>query len=147
MSTPRILVQLDPDSHPSVFDAVVAIDSNVDHLLQYAGVGVEAVRGLVHGAMFTRSPAELKNTALFIGGSSVSAGEALLKAVRDAFFGPIRCSVMFDGTDRTQQLPPLCYLRRGTCHWPARVRSFSAALAQLAVASRAWWQVKVDMHA
>ncbi len=47
--------------------------------------------------MFTRSPAELKNTAIFIGGSSVTAGQALLKAVCDSFFGPIRCSVMFDG--------------------------------------------------
>lgn len=97
MSTQRILVQLDPDSHASVFDAVVAIDSQVDHLLQYSDVAAESVRGLVHGAMFTRSPAELKNTALFIGGSSVPAGESLLKAVCDAFFGPIRCSVMFDG--------------------------------------------------
>ena len=97
MSTQRILVQLDPDKHASVFDAVVAIDSQVDHLLQYSGVEAESVRGLVHGAMFTRSPAELKNTALFIGGSSVPVGESLLKAVCDSFFGPIRCSVMFDG--------------------------------------------------
>ncbi len=97
MSTKRILVQLDPDPHASVFDAVVAIDSQVDHLLQYAGVEAEAVRGLVHGAIFTRSPAELKNTAIFIGGSSVAVGETLLKAVCKAFVGPMRCSVMFDG--------------------------------------------------
>lgn len=97
MSTQRILVQLDPDRHASVFDAVVAIDSQVDHLLQYAGVEPEVVRGLVHGAIFTRSPAELKNTAVFIGGSSVSAGEAVLAAVCKSFVGPMRCSVMFDG--------------------------------------------------
>ncbi len=97
MSTKRILVQLDPDPHASVFDAVVAIDSQVDHLLQYSSVEVKSVQGLVHGAMFTRSPAELKNTAIFIGGSSVAAGEALLQAARQSFFGPVRCSVMFDG--------------------------------------------------
>lgn len=97
MSSPRILVQLDSDPHASVFDAVVAIDSQVDHLLQYAGVQVEYVQGLVHGAMFTRGPADLKNTALFIGGSSVPAGEAIMRAVCKSFFGPIRCSVMFDG--------------------------------------------------
>ena len=93
----RILLQLDPDAHASSFDAVVAIDSQIDHLLQYADVRAESVQGLVHGAMFTRGPADLKNTALFIGGSSVPAGEALLKAVRKTFFGPVRCSVMFDG--------------------------------------------------
>lgn len=97
MSSPRILLQLDPDSHASVFDAVVAIDSQVDQLLQYAGVQLDAVQGLVHGAMFTRGPAELKNTAIFIGGSSVPAGEAIMKAVCKTFIGPIRCSVMFDG--------------------------------------------------
>ena len=93
----RILLQLDPDAHASSFDAVVAIDSQIDHLLQYADVRAESVQGLVHGAMFTRGPADLKNTALFIGGSSVPAGEALLKAVCKTFFGPVRCSVMFDG--------------------------------------------------
>ncbi|MGN6135461.1 MAG: NAD(P)-dependent methylenetetrahydromethanopterin dehydrogenase [Aureliella sp.] len=97
MDFARILVQLDSDKHASVFDAVVAVDSGVDHLLQYAGVEPSGVRGLVHGAMFTRGPSELKNTAIFIGGSSVAQGEALLEEVRRAFFGPVRCSVMFDG--------------------------------------------------
>ncbi len=97
MSLARILIQLDPDAHASVFDAVVAIDADVDQLLQYANVEPSAVRGLVHGAMFTRGPADLKSTAIFIGGSSVSKGEALLSEVKKAYFGPVRCSVMFDG--------------------------------------------------
>jgi hypothetical protein len=97
MDFARILVQLDADKQASVFDAVVAIDSGVDHLLQYANIDAKDVRALVHGAMFTRGPNELKNTALFIGGSSVSHGEALLDEVRQSFFGPIRCSAMFDG--------------------------------------------------
>jgi len=56
MSPPKILVQLDSDPHASVFDAVVAVDAGVDHLLQYGAVAPEAVRDLVHGAMFTRGP-------------------------------------------------------------------------------------------
>ena len=35
----------------------------------------------MHGAMFTRGPQELMNTAIFIGGSNVAAGEALLQRV------------------------------------------------------------------
>lgn len=97
MDFARILVQLDPDKHASVFDAVVAIDSGIDHLLQMSDVQPDAVRGLVHGAMFTRGPNDLKNTAVFIGGSNVEKGEQILQEVRQAFFGPIRCSVMFDG--------------------------------------------------
>jgi len=92
----RILIQLDTESLPSVFDRVVAVDADVDELFSYGGVTPENVTGLVHGAIFTRGPDDLKNTALFIGGSNVSAGEALLKAVKKAFFGPMRVSVLMD---------------------------------------------------
>ncbi|MEX2185973.1 MAG: NAD(P)-dependent methylenetetrahydromethanopterin dehydrogenase [Pirellulales bacterium] len=96
MSKPKILVQLDTDARPSVFDAVVAVDAGVDHLLQYGGVTVENVRELVHGAIFTRGPDDLKHTAIFIGGSDVATGEAVLSAVGAAFFGPMRVSVLMD---------------------------------------------------
>lgn len=93
---PNILVQLDSDSQASVFDAVVAVDAGVDHLLQYHNVEPVTVRDLVHGAMFTRGPQDLQHTAIFIGGSSVAAGEALLKKVTECFFGPMRVSVLLD---------------------------------------------------
>jgi hypothetical protein len=93
---PKILIQLDPDPHASSFDAVVAIDAGVDRLLQYGGVRPEQVRPLVHGAVFTRGPADLANTAIFVGGSDVAAGEALLKAAVDSFFDIFRVSVMLD---------------------------------------------------
>lgn len=96
MSRPRILVQLDGDRQPSVFDAVVAIDADVEHLLQYSAVQPEQVRDLVYGAMFTRGPADLRNTAVFVGGSDVRLGEELLQAVVKCFFGPMRVSVLLD---------------------------------------------------
>lgn len=96
MSKAKILVQLDSDPQPSVFDAVVAVDSGVDQLLQHARVTLEQVQGLVHGAMFTRGPQDLHNTAVFVGGSDVMLGEAILKRVTESFFGPIRVSVMMD---------------------------------------------------
>jgi hypothetical protein len=92
----KILIQLDGDKHPSVFDSVVAIDSEVDHLLQYVGVAPDDVRDLAHGAIFTRKPDELKNTAIFIGGANVAHGESLLAAATKCFFGPMRVSVMLD---------------------------------------------------
>lgn len=92
----NILIQLDTDPLPSVFDRVVAVDAGVDQLFSYGDVRPETVTRLVHGAIFTRGPADLKSTAIFVGGSDVSAGEALVKAVRKAFFGPMRVSVMMD---------------------------------------------------
>ena len=98
MQKPKILVQLDSDLQPSVFDAVVAVDWGADHLLQYGGVTRDQVQGLVHGAMFTRGPKDLHQTAIFVGGSDVSLGEQLLECVVDSFFGPVRVSVMMDAS-------------------------------------------------
>ncbi|QDU26485.1 Bifunctional protein MdtA [Anatilimnocola aggregata] len=96
MSKPKILIQFDSDAHASVFDAVVAVDSGIDHLLQYGSIEPAQVRDLVHGAMFTRGPQDLHQTAIFIGGSNVSQGEELLRHVKKCFFGPMRVSVLLD---------------------------------------------------
>ncbi len=92
----NILLCLDTDPQPSVFDGVVAVDAGVDHLFRHGGVAPEDVRDLVHGAMFTRGGESLKHTAVFIGGSDVQAGEQLLAAAQQAFFGPVRVSLMLD---------------------------------------------------
>src|SRR3954468_10494914 len=96
MSISKILLCLDTDPQPSVFDAVVAVDAGADQLLRHGNIRPDAVRDLVYGAMFTRGPADLKNTAVFIGGSDVGAGEAVLAKARECFFGPMRVSVMLD---------------------------------------------------
>ncbi len=93
---PKILIQLDTDAQPSVFDAVVAVDAGAEQLFRHGGVTPANVRDLVYGALFTRGPADLSATAVFIGGSNVSAGEAVLDAVKKTFFGPFRVSVLFD---------------------------------------------------
>ncbi len=92
----RILVQLDPDLHPSVFDSVVALDAGAETLLRHGGVTPDQVPGLVHGAIFTRGPEDLHQSAIFIGGSNVSGAESLLNATLQSFFGPLRVSVMLD---------------------------------------------------
>lgn len=98
MEKRSILVQLDPDQHPSVFDRVVAVDSGADELFAYSGVKPEQVRDLVHGAIFTRGPKDLKRTAIFVGGSNVQASEAIFNQLLPAMvpqFG-LRVSVMLD---------------------------------------------------
>ncbi len=92
----NLLVHLDGSPHPSVFDRVVALDGEADEVMSYGGVAVHDVRDLVHGAIFTRGPKHLHHTAIFIGGTDMAAGERLLAAVRAAFFGPLRVSVMLD---------------------------------------------------
>lgn len=99
MDKRKILIQLDSDAQPSVFDRVVAIDAGADEVFSYGGVRPEQVRELVHGAIFTRGPKDLKCTAIFIGGNDVSAGERLLEEVRRHLlpqFG-LRVSILLDG--------------------------------------------------
>jgi hypothetical protein len=78
----RILIQLDTDPQPSVFDRVVAVDAGADVLFSYGGVKPDQVRDLIHGAIFTRGVKDLHHTAVFIGGSDVAAGERVLDEVR-----------------------------------------------------------------
>ncbi|ADE16884.1 Methylenetetrahydrofolate dehydrogenase (NADP(+)) [Nitrosococcus halophilus Nc 4] len=92
----KLLLQLDTDPIPSVFDQVVAYDSGVDHIMSYGGVTPDKVEGLVHGLMFTRGGKQLANSAIFLGGSHVSDSQQLAEAVKKCFFGSVRVSVMLD---------------------------------------------------
>lgn len=92
----KLLLQFDSDKHPSSFDRIVAYDAGVDDVLSYSNVTVEDVEAQVQGGFFTRGVPDLKNTAIWIGGSSVPTGELLLEAVQKAFFGPFELSVMLD---------------------------------------------------
>jgi hypothetical protein len=94
----KILIQLDGDAFASVFDRVVAVDAGADEIFSYAGVKPEHVQNLVHGAIFTRGPRDLKSTAIFVGGSDVGACEKLMaEALKHMLpkFG-LRVSIMLD---------------------------------------------------
>ncbi len=106
----KILLQLDTDPQPSTFDAVVAADSAADILFRHGGVTPEAVAGLVHGLIFTRSPSKLHRSAIFVGGSDVVAAQKLVEAATGSFFGPLRVSVMLDanGANTTAAAAVVC---------------------------------------
>jgi threonine dehydrogenase-like Zn-dependent dehydrogenase len=92
----KLLLQLDSSRLPSVFDQVVAYDAGADVVMSYGGVTESDVRDLIHGCLFTRGPKDLHNTAVWIGGSNMAAGEHLLAMAVDAMFAPFRVSVMLD---------------------------------------------------
>lgn len=95
---PTILVQLDTDPLPSVFDRVVAVDAGAQHIFSYGGVTPENVVPLVHGCIFTRGPKDLARTAIFIGGADVAVGEAVLAEVKKTLIPQygMTVSVMLD---------------------------------------------------
>ena len=92
----KILIQLDNDKFPSTFDCIVAYDAGADIVQSYGGVAPSDVRGLILSAFFTRGIPDLKDLAVWIGGSDVDAGEQLLAEARKTFFGPFKISLMLD---------------------------------------------------
>jgi hypothetical protein len=94
----KLLIQLDSDPQPSVFDQVVAYDAGADAILSYGGVTPKLVREKVHGAIFTRGPKDLHKTAFFIGGSNVILGEQILAETRKHMLPQygLRVSVLLD---------------------------------------------------
>jgi hypothetical protein len=92
----KLLYQLDTDAIPSVFDNVVGYDGGADHITALGGINPQNVGGLVDGAIFTRAPKDKKYTAIFVGGSNLLEGEALLAAVQKRFFANFRVSTMID---------------------------------------------------
>ncbi|BCG63030.1 MAG: methylenetetrahydrofolate/ methylenetetrahydromethanopterin dehydrogenase (NADP+) [Methyloprofundus sp.] len=92
----KLLFQFDTDTHPSVFDTVVAYDGGADHVIGHGNLNPDNVRALVEGTIFTRPPKEKKNTAIFVGGSDMEAGQALFKAIQSYFFPGFQVSVMLD---------------------------------------------------
>src|ERR671935_3188011 len=92
----KLLLQLDSSRLPSVFDQVVAYDAGADEIMSYGGVTETDVRDLIHGCIFTRGPKDLHNTAVWIGGNNMSAGEQLLAMAQDALFSPFSVSIMLD---------------------------------------------------
>jgi ribulose 1,5-bisphosphate synthetase/thiazole synthase len=92
----KLLLQLDSSRLPSVFDQVVAYDAGAEVVMSYGGVTEGDVRDLIHGCIFTRGPKDLHNTAVWIGGSNMSAGEQLLAMAQDALFSPFCVSIMLD---------------------------------------------------
>ena len=94
--TKKLLFLFDTDPVASVFDTVVGYDGGADHIIGYGGVTAESVGALVDGCIYTRGPKEKQYTAIFVGGGSMIAGEAVFKAVKKRFFSNFRVSAMLD---------------------------------------------------
>ncbi len=92
----KLLFQFDTDPRPSTFDTIVAYDGGADHVIGHGGLTPGTIAPLVEGTIFTRAPKDKKNTAIFIGGSDMQAGQQLFIAVQKHFFPGFQVSIMLD---------------------------------------------------
>jgi len=94
--TKKLLYQFDTDTTASVFDSVVAYDGGADHVTGIGSVNPQNVLAMVDGCIYTRAAKDKQYTAIFVGGSSLTEGQAVFDAIKKRFFSNFRVSVMFD---------------------------------------------------
>ena len=94
--TKKLLYQFDTDTTASVFDSVVAYDGGADQVTGIGNVNPQNVLAMVDGCIYTRAPKDKQFTAIFVGGSSLTEGQAVFDAIKKRFFSTFRVSVMFD---------------------------------------------------
>jgi hypothetical protein len=87
----KLLLHLDTDPVASTFDQAVAYDAGVDNIIAHGGATRDNATPHVHGMIFTRGGKNLKNSAIFIGGSNVAATDLVGQAVKNAFFWSCPC--------------------------------------------------------
>ena len=96
MEKRSILHMFDPMPHNSPFDVNMALDAGFDILMPYNNVKLESVHGLIQDAIFSRGPAGVKRTAVFIGGRDMGLAMDMLKTSKQAMVPPFSISVLAD---------------------------------------------------
>jgi len=92
----KILVYLSNENQPSLFDLIVAYDSDVDAVIPYGNISKDDITDMVYGCIFTRRPKKLINTAILIGGNDSDLADKMMKKAKKTFFGDFKVSIMAD---------------------------------------------------
>ncbi|MEE9139467.1 MAG: NAD(P)-dependent methylenetetrahydromethanopterin dehydrogenase [Alphaproteobacteria bacterium] len=97
MERPRILHIITPHQNVSPFDVNMAYDAGFDAVMGYTNMtDLYDVGALVQDMIFSRSPAEGKRTAVFIGGKDLNMALDMYDAVKEAMVPPFKISVFPD---------------------------------------------------
>lgn len=96
MAKRPIFHMLNPMKHNSPFDINMAVDAGYDVVIPYENVKLEEVAGLTQDAIFSRGPAGVKKTGLFIGGRDIGLAMDMLDAAKKAMVPPFEVSVFAD---------------------------------------------------
>jgi methylene-tetrahydromethanopterin dehydrogenase len=96
MAKRSIMHMLNPGDQNSPFDINMAIDAGYDVVIPYQNVDLEQVNGLAQDAIFSRGPAGVKKTGLFIGGRDIGLAMDMLDACKKAMVPPFEISVFAD---------------------------------------------------
>lgn len=96
MEKRSIIHMFDPSPHTSPFDINMAVDADFDVVMPYNNVKLEQINALVQDAIFSRGPAGVKLTGIFIGGRDIGLAMAMLETAKAAMVPPFQVSVLAD---------------------------------------------------
>jgi methylene-tetrahydromethanopterin dehydrogenase len=96
MEKRSILHMLDPMPNNSPFDINMAMDAGFDVLMPYSNVKLDSVYRLTQDAIFSRGPAGVKRTGIFIGGRDLALAMDMLTTCQQAMVPPFEVSVFAD---------------------------------------------------
>ena len=96
MEKRSILHMLDPMPNNSPFDVNMAMDAGFDVLMPYSNVKLDNVYRLTQDAIFSRGPAGVKRTGIFIGGRDLALAMDMLTTCQQAMVPPFEVSVFAD---------------------------------------------------
>jgi methylene-tetrahydromethanopterin dehydrogenase len=96
MEKPTILHMLTTAKNLSPFDVNMAMDAGWVSVVPYINVEADEIQALVQDAIFSRSPKNLKRTAIFIGGRDTKLAMDMLKLAKQAMVPPFEVSVFAD---------------------------------------------------
>lgn len=96
MAKRSILHMFDPMPNNSPFDINMALDTGFEVLMPYHNIKLENVHALTQDVIFSRSPAGLKKTGIFIGGRDIGLSLDMINSAKQAMFPPFQVSVLAD---------------------------------------------------
>jgi methylene-tetrahydromethanopterin dehydrogenase len=113
---PYILHMFTPEKNLSPFDANMALDAGWLSLVPYTNLEPGEITGLVQDAIFSRSLAGVKRTAIFIGGRDVGAAMAMLRTAQKSMVPPFEISAFADPSGAFTTAAAMVAMAEGELH-------------------------------
>ncbi len=96
MSKRSIMHMFTPRKHTSPFDINMAVDAGYDLAFTYQNIELDEVKDMTQDVIFSRGPAGVKKTGIFIGGRDIGLAMDMLLAAKEAMVPPFEVSVFAD---------------------------------------------------
>ncbi|MDC9725687.1 MAG: methylenetetrahydromethanopterin dehydrogenase [Gammaproteobacteria bacterium] len=96
MAKRSIIHMINPMVHNSPFDINMAVDAGYEVIVPYENIKLDEVHNLAQDAIFSRGPAGVKKTGMFIGGRDIGLAMDMLDEAKKAMVPPFEISVFAD---------------------------------------------------